>query len=86
MMLAGSSRQEMEQGLEHLAPAFARQIESLNRTRLGFKARESNYTATPLSTLLNAWRTATETSERNVYGESRTDTVQEFVQRYQIPL
>ena len=27
---------------------------------------------------------ATETNERNVYGESRTDTVQEFVQRYQI--
>jgi len=83
MMLAGSSRQEMEQGLEHLAPAFARQIESLNRTSWD-TARESNYTATALSTLFNAWRTATETNERNVYGESRTDTVQEFVQRYQI--
>ena len=83
MMLAGSSRQEMEQGLEHLAPAFARQIESLNRTSWD-TARESNYTATALSTLFNAWRTATETNGRNVYGESRTDTVQEFVQRYQI--
>jgi hypothetical protein len=83
MMLAGSSRQEMEQGLGELAPAFARQIESLNRTSRD-TARDSNHTATALATLFNAWRTATETNARDVYGDRRTDPVQEFVQRYQI--
>jgi len=83
MMLAGSSREEMEQGLGELAPAFARQIESLNRTSRD-TARDSNHTATALATLFNAWRTATETNARDVYGDRRTDPLQEFVQRYQI--
>ncbi len=85
MLLAGSSAEEIEAGMQRLVPSFVQQIQSINRTSRE-TARDSNHTATALSTLFKAWRNAVE-SDREMDPDSRRDThVQEFVQKYQVAL
>ena len=85
MLLAESSPEEIEAGMQRLAPSFVQQIQSINRTSQE-TARDSNHTATALATLFKAWRNAVEL-DREMDPESRRDThVQEFVQKYQVTL
>ncbi len=85
MLLAESSPEEIEAGMQRLAPSFVQQIQSINRTSRE-TARDSNHTATALATLFKAWRNAVEL-DREMDPESRRDThVQEFVQKYQVTL
>ena len=85
MLLAESSPEEIEAGMQRLAPSFVQQIQSINRTSRE-TARDSNHTATALATLFKAWRNAVEL-DREMDPESRRDThVQEFVQKYQVAL
>ena len=85
MLLAESSPEEIEAGMQRLVPSFVQQIQSINRTSRE-TARDSNHTATALATLFKAWRNAVEL-DREMDPESRRDThVQEFVQKYQVAL
>ena len=85
MLLAGSSPEEIEAGMQRLVPSFIQQIQSINRTSRE-TARDSNHTATALATLFKAWRNAVEL-DREMDPNSRRDThVQEFVQKYQVTL
>ena len=85
MLLAESSPEEIEAGMQRLVPSFVQQIQSINRTSRE-TARDSNHTATALATLFKAWRNAVEL-DREMDPESRRDThVQEFVQKYQVTL
>ncbi len=85
MLLSGSPSEEIEAGTKQLRPSFVEEIQSINRTSRE-TARESNPTATALSTLFNEWRTAVK-DDQDFDPGSRTDThVQKFVQRFQITL
>lgn len=83
MLLAGSSQEQVELGMTTLAPAFKQQIQTINQTSRE-TARESNHTATALSTLFKAWQTAVEADRKDMYNDRRVDHIQEFVARYQI--
>jgi DNA primase len=85
MLLAGSSQDQIEQGMSTLAPAFKQQIQTINQTSRE-TARDSNHTATALSTLFKAWRTAVEADRKDMYNDRRVDHIQEFVARYQVQL
>ena len=83
MLLAGSSPEEIEDGMQRLAPDFVEQIESINWTSRE-TARDSNQTATALAALVKEWRIAVE-DDREMDPDSRRDThVQEFIQKYQV--
>ena len=85
MLLAGSPSEEIEADMKQLRPSFVQEIQSINRTSRE-TARESNPTATALSTLFNEWRTAVK-DDQNFDPGSRMDThAQKFVQRFQIAL
>ncbi len=83
MLLAGSSQDQIEQGMSTLAPAFKQQIQTINQTSRE-TARESNHTATALATLFKAWRTAVEADRKDMYNDRRVDHIQEFIARYQV--
>ena len=83
MLLAGSSQDQIEQGMSTLAPAFKQQIQTINQTSRE-TARESNHTATALSTLFKAWRTAVDADRKDMYNDRRVDHIQEFIARYQV--
>ena len=83
MLLADSSQEQVEQGMTQLAPAFKQQIQSINQTSRE-TARESNHTATALSTLFKSWQNAVEADQKDMYNDRRVDHIQEFVARYQI--
>ncbi len=85
MLLAGSSQDQIEQGMSTLAPAFKQQIQTINQTSRE-TARDSNHTATALSTLFKAWRTAVEADRKDMYNDRRVDHTQEFLARYQVQL
>ncbi len=85
MLLAGSPSEEIEAGMKQLRPSFVEEIQSINRTSRE-TARESNPTATLLSTLFNDWHTAVQLDQNLDPGSRRDTHVQEFVQKYQITL
>ena len=85
MLLAGSPSEEIEAGMKQLRPSFVQEIQSINRTSRE-TARESNPTATLLSTLFNDWHTAVQLDQNLDPGSRRDTHVQEFVQKYQITL
>ena len=78
MLLAGSSQEQVEQGMTQLAPAFKQQIQTINQTSRE-TARESNHTATALATLFKAWQNAVEADQKDMYNDRRVDHIQEFV-------
>jgi len=83
MMLAGSTQDEIEEGLAELSPEFVKQITNINKTSRE-TSQESNPIAMVLGTLFNAWKAAEEADRHEYMAMGKPNNVTQFIQRYQI--
>lgn len=85
MLLAGSTEDEVEIGLDELAPAFVKQIVTVNQTSRE-TSRDSNPIAAALAVLFKAWDTAVKIDRDDYLGMSKSHAVDKFITQYQVQI
>jgi DNA primase len=83
MMLAGSSQDEIEEGLAELSPEFVKQISNVNQTSRE-TSRDSNPISMVLGTLFNAWKAAEDADRHEYMAIGKPNNVAQFIQKFQV--